>query len=105
MFQCQNCDKKFTQQTQLNDHKSEHSPPSNTARQVWLTLCNACWAIFHAFIVVCWLFSKLTFSKNSFRNTIIVSHGLDPDQDRCSVGPDLDPNCLQRLSADEKSHH
>ena len=21
-----------------------------------------------------------------------------------SVGPDLDPNCLQRLSADDKSH-
>ena len=27
-------------------------------------------------------FSKLTFAKNSFRNTIRVSNGLDPDQDR-----------------------
>ena len=27
-------------------------------------------------------FSKLTFSKNSFRNTIRVSNSLDPDQDR-----------------------
>ena len=35
-------------------------------------------------------------STNSFRNTIRVSNGLDPDQDRHSVGPDLDPNCLQR---------
>ena len=26
-----------------------------------------------------------------------MSHGLDPDQDRRSVGPDLGPNCLQRL--------
>ena len=26
-------------------------------------------------------FSKLTFSKNSFRNTIGVSNDLDPDQD------------------------
>ena len=26
----------------------------------------ACWVIFHAFVVVCWLFFKLTFSKNSF---------------------------------------
>ena len=43
-------------------------------------------------------FSKLTFSNHSFRNTIIVSKGLDPDQDRHSVGPDLGPNCLQRLS-------
>ena len=47
--------------------------------------------------------SKLAFSKNSIRNTIRVSNGLDPDQDRCSVGPDLDPNCLQRLSANVES--
>ena len=26
-----------------------------------------------------------------------MSNGLDPDQDRRSVGPDLTPNCLQRL--------
>ena len=43
------------------------------------------------------IFSKLTYSKNSFMNTIRVSKGLDPDQDRRSVCPDLDPNCLQRL--------
>ena len=49
-------------------------------------------------------FSKLTFSKNYFRNNIRVSNGLDPDQDRHFVGPDLGPNCLQRLSADDKSH-
>ena len=48
-------------------------------------------------------FSKLTFSKNSFRNTIRVSNSLDPDQDLHSVGPDLGPNCLQRLLADDKS--
>ena len=41
-------------------------------------------------------FSKSTFSKTSFRNTIRVSNSLDPD----SVGPDLVPNRLQRLSAD-----
>ena len=29
---------------------------------------------------------------NHFRNTIRVSNGLDPDQDRHYVGPDLDPN-------------
>ena len=27
-----------------------------------------------------------------------MSNVLDPDQDRRSVGPDLSPNCLQRLS-------
>ena len=48
----------------------------------------ACWVIFLAF-VVCLLFSKLSFSKNSFSNTIRVSNGSDPDQDRHTVGPDL----------------
>ena len=47
-------------------------------------------------------FSKLIFSKNSFRHTIKVSNALDPDQDRRSVGPDLGPNRLQRLSADDE---
>ena len=28
-----------------------------------------------------------------------VSNSLDPDQGQRSVGPDLGPNCLQRLSA------
>ena len=45
-----------------------------------------------------YLFQK----KNS--GTLTVSNGLDPDQDRRFVGRDLGPNCLQRLSADEKSH-
>ena len=39
-------------------------------------------------------FSKWTFSKISFRNTISVSNGLDPDQDRDSVCPDLGLFCL-----------
>ena len=34
---------------------------------------------------------------------IRVSNGLDPDQDRRYVGPDLGPNCLQRLSADDRT--
>ena len=42
------------------------------------------------------------FSKNSFRNTIRVSNGLDPDQDRRFVIPDLGPTCLQMLSADDR---
>ena len=39
--------------------------------------------------------SPLVF-KNSFRNTtcISVKVGLHRDQDGCSVGPDLVPNCL-----------
>ena len=49
-------------------------------------------------------FSKNFFSKNHFRNTISVN-GLDPDQDRHNVGPDLGPSCFQWLSADDLSHH
>ena len=47
-------------------------------------------------------FYKLSLSKNYFRSTIRVAKGLDSDQDRCSGGPDLGPNCLLRLSADKK---
>ena len=32
-----------------------------------------------------------------------MSNSLDPDQARHLVGPDLCPNCLQRLSADDTS--
>ena len=37
-----------------------------------------------------------------FFNTILVSNNLDPDQAQHFVGPDLGPNCLQRLVADKK---
>ena len=55
------------------------------------------------FMLFCSLlfFFKINFSKNSFGNTIRVSNSLDPDQARHSVGPDLGPNCLQKLSADD----
>ena len=49
------------------------------------------------------MFSKLFISENSFNNTISVSSGLDPDQDRIYIGPDLGSNCLKRLSEDNKS--
>ena len=48
------------------------------------------------------IFQNELFQK-SFRNTFREPNGLDPDQDRRFVGPDLGPNCLQRLSADDKS--
>ena len=35
-------------------------------------------------------------------NTIRFSKGLDVDHAQCFVRPDLGPNCLQRLSADDK---
>ena len=46
------------------------------------------------------IFSKSTFSKNSFRSTIRVSNKLESDQARPLVGPDPGPNCLQKSSAD-----
>ena len=42
-------------------------------------------------------FQHILFKKNlSGTVTISVSNGLDPDQDRHCVGPDLGPNYLQR---------
>ena len=41
-------------------------------------------------------------ADNNFRNTIRLVNGLDPDQDRCYVGPDLGLKCLQRILADDK---
>ena len=59
--------------------------------------------IFMFFFVVCWFFSKSTFLKNSSRNTIRVSNSLDLDHAQQYVGPDLGPNCLQKLSTDDTS--
>ena len=56
--------------------------------------------MFHDFLSSADFFSKLTFSKNSFRNNIRGSNKLDPDQDRHPVSPDLGPECLQKSSAD-----
>ena len=48
-------------------------------------------------------FLLLLFLKLSFRNISRVPSSLEPDHARRSVGPDLGPNCLQRLSADDTS--
>ena len=48
------------------------------------------------------LFQNHFFLKNYFRNTIRVSNGLNPDQERPYVGSDLAPTCLQRLSGATK---
>ena len=71
---------------------------NNSAVGIVLHINSACWVIFHLRI-----FFKITFKINSYENTIRVSTRLDTDQDRHFVGPDLRPNCLQRLSADDKS--
>ena len=50
------------------------------------------------------LLFKIKLFKKILLGTQSVSNSLDPDQDRHSFGPDLCSNCLQRLSADNKSH-
>ena len=46
---------------------------------------------------------KPTFSNNSsgIPWECQLSNSLDPDQARHFVGPDLGPNCFQKLTADE----
>ena len=45
--------------------------------------------------------------KNLFQNILSDHHQsvklFHPNQDQHSVGPDFGPNCLQRLSADDRS--
>ena len=49
------------------------------------------------------IFYKISFLKISFRITIRAANSLDQDQARNFVGPDLGPNGLERLSADDTS--
>ena len=49
-------------------------------------------------------FFKIIFFQKNTSKRLLVSYGLDPDQDRHYVGPDLGPNSLKRLSADDKSY-
>ena len=48
-------------------------------------------------------FKIIFFMKYSCRNTIRVSNSMAPDQAQHIVGPDLGPNCLHKLSADDTS--
>ena len=50
-------------------------------------------------------FLKSSFPKTSFKNTIKVSNTLDPDLARHFVKPNLGPNFLEGLSADDKIAH
>ena len=60
------------------------------------------WDFFPAFLSSADFFQNhFFFFFKSFRNTIRVSKSLDPDQAWHFVGPDLGPNCLQKLSADD----
>ena len=64
------------------------------------TLC----LIFHAFLLSDDYF-KINFFDKQFREYHQCVNSLDPDQTqtRHFVAPDLGPNCLQRLSAEDTS--
>ena len=48
-------------------------------------------------------FFKLNFFGKNLSRMLSVSNRLDPDQTQRVVGPDLGPNCLNFLSADDTS--
>ena len=47
------------------------------------------------------IFVKINFSEKICQEYHEMLNSLDPDQAQQVVGPDLGPNCLQRLSADD----
>ena len=44
---------------------------------------------------------KTKITRHLIRFCTVCANGFDPHQDQRSFGSDLDPNCLQRLSADK----
>ena len=68
---------------------------------IWISIWIFQYCFYYTFTVYC---CAIFYSLNTeFFNTIRVSNSLDLDQTRHFIGPDLGPNCLQRLSADNKS--
>ena len=61
-----------------------------THRVVLILICHSAGFVF-----------KINFFKNITTYTIKEANGLYPGQNRCSVGTDLGPNCLQRLTAEK----
>ena len=59
------------------------------------------WEFSHAFLSSADFFSNQFFQNYNFRSTTRVSNSLELDQAECFVRPDLGPNCLQRISADD----
>ena len=74
---------------------------STTLSEKWMitsTNSKCLLANFACYFVVCWFFQN-----QLFKNTIRVSNSLDPDLARLLIWPDLGPDCLQNLSADDNS--
>ena len=71
--------------------------PNDFAYDWWI----ACWIMLHALLSSADFFFKINISKNYFKNTLRVSSNFDPNQARQNLGPDLGPNCLQMLLAED----
>ena len=70
------------------------------------TVCKGYLGNFSCFCCLASFFQNVCFSKIILGLLYIkVSNSSDPDQDQHYVSPDLGPSCLQRLSADIKSHY
>ena len=68
--------------------------------KVFTPFNSAYWEIYRLFLLSADFIEKSTFSKNSFRNTISVTK-FGSRSGPTFFWPDLGPNCLQRLSADD----
>ena len=79
-------------------------------RKVYVTIrrkvlrANFC-ASCHLEVILFWGYCQFSLFDFSISEMIWKgTNSLDPDQDQRSFGPDLGSNCLQRLTADYKSH-
>ena len=82
-----------------------HNQQCSSAPQIlpvesYLTLCML--GNFSCFCCRLQTFFKINFFINFFQEHYQSVNGLYPDEDQHSFSPDLGPNCLQRLSAEDK---
>ena len=63
----------------------------------------ACWVILHAFLSSADIFFNTNFFEKFFQEYHQSVKQFGSSQAPQNVGPDLGPNCLQRLSADDTS--
>ena len=87
----------------IYDHKHNDHKPQTNQRIHFADNLTAYWLNFQNFLSSVDFFHNHCFRKQYFRNIIRVLNSLDPDQVRLIVGPDLGPNCLQKLLADSTS--
>ena len=78
-----------------------HNQQTGIHTTQWLTTCICIFCSFHAFVVTCWLFFKITFFQKNLSGALPECQTVWI-QIRIN-GPDLGPNRSQRISAVGKS--